>query len=108
MDDLLHLVEISFQSFASLRGNSILGTRYAAFETLGAHHVVCILELARMDAQIAISCLEQTLQLRKGQRITHSKSANDPQAHSFVNDGIELGRRCLFLSCKRARGRANI
>ena len=89
-DDLLHLVEISLQGFASSGRDPVFRTRNPSFEALGTDHVVRVLKLAGVDAQITVGSLKQALQLRKCKCVTHSKSADDAQAHALVNDGIEL------------------
>ena len=65
MDDLLHLIEVPLEGFSTSRGNSILRARDSSFETLGADYVVRVLQLARVDAEIAVGCLQQALELRK-------------------------------------------
>ena len=61
-----------------------------------------------MDAQIAVGSIQQPLQLLKGKRLSNSKSADDPKAHALMNDGIELGRGCLFMRRDRPRCGADI
>src|SRR5712691_2694240 len=53
-DERFHVVEVARERAAAGLGEAVLGARHAAGEGLRALDVVRVLELARVDAQVAV------------------------------------------------------
>src|SRR5687768_17297850 len=76
MNECFHVIEVSLDCAASLGRQPILGPRHAPLERLGAAHVVRVLELARVDAQIPVGDLEQLLQVVEAELLVHRQRAH--------------------------------
>src|SRR5688572_5576597 len=94
-DQGFHVVEVALQRLAARRGDAVLGLGYAALEEFAARHVRCLLELARMHAEIAVRGLQQRLQLVERERLIDGERADHAEPHALVNETIELIRRGL-------------
>src|SRR4029453_13038341 len=67
-DERLHVVKVAFEGAAPGGGQAELGPRDAPLEGLGAGDVLRVLELARVDAEVAVRGFEQLLELVEGER----------------------------------------
>src|SRR5262245_34979635 len=73
----------------------VLGPGQAAVERLVAGDIARFLELAGMDAEVAVRRVEQTLQLVERQAVVDRERADDAKAKALVNHTIERERRPL-------------
>src|SRR5258705_2446531 len=87
-----HVVEITFQRAPALRPDAVLGLGDASRERLHALHVVRVLELTGVDAEIPVRCMEQGFQLVEGESVVDRERADDAEAHALVDQAIELRR----------------
>src|SRR5436190_1089020 len=95
------MIEIGLECFASRTAQPVLGFRDAPFEVFLARDVLPFLELARMNAEIAVGSLEQILQLVECHRIVHGQCADDSQPYRFMNQPVEIRRSALSRSDSR-------
>jgi len=104
LDQRLHLIQISFQRATSLRRQAVFRLRHPTFERLLAGNVFGLFQLARMDAKIAVSGIQQLLEVIEGERTVHCQSAQDSQPQSLMDQPIEFQRRRLrACNCLRRR-----
>src|SRR2546428_3057741 len=99
-----HVRDVLLEGAAAGRGQAILGPRHPPLERLVAGNVLSVLELARVDAQVAIGRLQQALQIVERQPIVHRERTVDAETKPLVNDAIEIQRRalCRLRSARRA------
>src|SRR5262249_41160486 len=71
---------------------AVFGPRHAAVERLVAGDVLRVLELARVDAQVAVGGLQQPLQVVEREPLVGRERADDPEPEPFVDDAIEVER----------------
>src|SRR6266850_7615377 len=90
-DQRLHVVEIALQGAPSMRGQTVLGLGHAPGERLHARHVLRLLELAGVHAQVAVGRVQKALQLVERETLVHRERADDREAHALVDQPIELG-----------------
>src|SRR5262245_11448052 len=91
-DDRLHVIEIALEGPAAVRREPVLGPRAPAFEGLGARHVLRLLELAGVDAQVAVRRLHQRLEIVEAQRGGRRQRAQDAEPQPMVDQRVELAR----------------
>ena len=91
-DEIFHLAQIFFQSFASGGGEAIFGARHASFKKFVAGDVASLFQLAGMHAEVAVGGLEQALEVVEAERIVDGQRAHDAQPQSLMDDAIELGQ----------------
>src|SRR5262245_7199886 len=84
-EDRLHVRDVLVERAPAGGRDSILGARDAAVERLVAGDVFCLLQLSRVDAQVAVRRLQQLLELEKRQSIVDGEGADDAQAQPFVD-----------------------
>src|SRR6266550_2609331 len=88
-----HVIEIALERPPSEGGESVLRLGDAARERLVAGDVARVLQLARVDAEIAVGRLEQRLQLVEREAVAYRERAHDREPDALVNQPIEI-RRC--------------
>ena len=96
------MIEILLQRAASRGGQRVLRPRHASRERLLAREVARFLELARVDADVAVGRLQDRFQLVERQRRIDGQRADDRQARLLVDDAVEVGD--LRLDGAGARG----
>jgi hypothetical protein len=79
-DQGLHMIQVSLKGAPAAAGQTVLSLRRAAFERFGTTNVTGILQLACMDAEIAVGCLYQMLKFIKSQRFIRRQGTDNPQA----------------------------
>src|SRR5207249_5535433 len=87
--------QILLERAAAGRGQAVLRARNASLEHLVARDVLRVLELARMDAEIAVGRLQQPLQVVERQPLVHRQRTDDAETKTLVNEPIELERAAL-------------
>src|SRR5262245_32571922 len=109
-NERLHVVEIAFQSATAERRQRVTGLRNTTFETLVAGDVVRLLELPRMDAEVAVRGFHEALEIIEAQRIVHGERADDAKAQTLVNQAIEGERTILgsFTPNRAKRSRSTL
>jgi hypothetical protein len=90
-DPFLHLIEIFGEGAAAGGGEAVLSAGDAAFEKLYARDVLGFLELAGVDAEVAVGGFEDTLEVVEAEGIVGGKGADDAEADTLVNEAIEFG-----------------
>ena len=75
---------------------------------LGDGHVVRVLELTRMDAQVPVGGLHERLELVERERRVGGECAHDAQSHAVMEQRIELPARTapryrVQLACRLRR-----
>src|SRR5205823_1585876 len=83
-DQRFHVIDISFQSFASGRGQAVFSLRRATCKRLCAAKVAGVLQLARVHAEVAVARLYRGLQLIESHRLMRRERADDSQPQTFV------------------------
>src|SRR5579872_7099696 len=91
-----HMIEIALQRFATRSGEAVFRLRQTPIERLRAHDVVGFFQLARVDTQVAVGGLQHRFQFVEGQRTVYGQRADDPEAHTLVNQPIEIGGYGFF------------
>src|SRR5262245_49103265 len=92
-DQSLHVIEIAFERAAAGGAQAIVGAGRAAFERLLADDVAGLLELARVQAEIAVGGAQQILELAKRKRLVGGQGAHHAEPDALVDEAIELRRR---------------
>src|SRR6266508_2963691 len=87
-----HVIEIALERPPAEGGESVLRLGDAPGERLVAGHVARVLQLARVDAEIAVGRLEQRLQLVERDAVTHRERADDREPHTLVNQPVQVRR----------------
>src|ERR1041384_1242986 len=105
LDQGLHVVQMPLQRPPPRGGQAVLRPRDAAVERLGAGDVVRVLELAGVDAEIAVGQLEQRLELVEGERVHAGERGDDAEPHALVDQAVEIGCGAGGAT-RRARGLA--
>src|SRR5258705_12475555 len=91
-DQRFHVIEIALERPPAEGGESVFGFGDAALERLVARDVLGVLELARVDAEIAVARFEQRLQLVEREALAHRERAHDREPHALANQPIEIRR----------------
>src|SRR5262245_34889061 len=92
LNQAFHVAQIIFERAAAGRAQFVFGFRNTALKKLCTNNVSRILELARMDAQIAIGGTHQSFEIIKCKAVVSGESADDTESQSFVNQPIKLRR----------------
>ena len=85
--------DVLVECAAARRGDGKLGPRYAAIERLVTADVLRLFEFPCVDAQIAVGCLQQLLQLLERQPLVDRERADDAEPETFVDETFEPERR---------------
>lgn len=86
------MIEIAFEGAASRRGETKFGFGQTAIERFVAFEIASFFELARVDAQVAVCCVQKSFKFIESERIIYGKRTNDAEANAFVNQAIEIWR----------------
>src|SRR5262245_36427702 len=89
-DDRLHVVEIPLERPAASSRQPILRLRASPLEGLGARHVLGLLELAPVDAQVPVGRLHQRLEVVEGEGIRGRQGAEEPEAQPMMDEEVDL------------------
>src|SRR6188474_2493660 len=89
-NDRLHVIEVTLERAAPGRREAEFRPRRAPFESLLADEVLGVLELSRVDAEVAVRCVEETLEIRERQEFVRRERADDAEAHAFMNELLQL------------------
>src|SRR5438045_3785555 len=89
-DECFHIVQVALQRLPPLPCEPVFGARHAAIKVLGTGDVACLFQLARVDAQIAVGCLEQLFQIVKCERLINRQCAQNAEPHPFMDQAIEF------------------
>src|SRR5258708_1695001 len=84
-----HVIEIPLERTAPVRGDGVLRLRHPSLERLLAQDVLSFLQLARMDAEIAVGGSQQRLEVAEAHSLVHGERAQDAEAHPLVNEPVE-------------------
>src|SRR5215208_3948720 len=90
LDERFHVVHVAPQRRAAVDRQAELGARHAPLEGLRTRDVAGVLELARVDAEVAVGRAEELLELVEGERLAAGEGAHDPEAQPLVDDPIEI------------------
>jgi len=93
-NELLHLVEVSFEGVAACAGELVLSAGHPRFEEFAAADVVGFFEFAGVHAEVAVGSFEQTLEIVEAERIVGGERAENSETQAFVDQAIEFGERC--------------
>jgi len=88
---LLHLVEVLGKRAASGRGEAVFGAGDAGFEIFQAGNVVGFLELAGVDAEVAVGGFENSFEVFEAEARVGGEGADDSEANALVNEAVEFG-----------------
>ena len=97
-DERFHMIEIALQSTTAGGGNPIFRAWNTPLERLGTGHVRGILELARMNAQVAVGRSHEALELIECERLIHRERAHDSQSHPLMNQPVQCECPCFRAS----------
>lgn len=89
-DDAFHVAEVVFESLSTGVGDAIFGLGHTTLKAFAAHNVVNFLQLARMNAEIAVTGIEELFELGKCKHIAHRKSADNAETHALVDERIQF------------------
>src|SRR6185437_5897502 len=103
LDDRLDVLEITVERLAAHGRQPVLRLRPPSGEGFGALDVACLLELARMGAQVAVADIEQRLQLVESELRIHGERAHDAEPHPLVDQAVEF--RILAATVRNGRRR---
>src|SRR3954471_2339281 len=78
-DDRLHMRHVFLERAPSGCGQAVFGPRNAAVERLVARDVLRVLELSRVDAQVAVGRLQEPLEIVECQPVVRSQGADDAE-----------------------------
>ena len=87
------MLQVALERATAGRAQAVLGSRHPAFEHLAAGDVTRLLQLPGVDAEVAVSGVEQSLELVEAQRLVHRQRAHDREPHALVDEAIQLERR---------------
>src|SRR5207247_3205069 len=90
-DQRLHMIEVLLQRPPPGGGQRVLRPRHPTLERLLAREVARVLELAGVDADVAVRRLQHRLQLVEAERRVHGQRADDAEARLLVNEALEIG-----------------
>src|SRR6266550_1869523 len=85
----LQVVKVALEGTAAASRQSILRLGHPAREGFRARDVFGFLELARVDAEIAVGRLHQLLEITEAERIVDGQRADDAEAEAFVNEPVQ-------------------
>src|SRR4029079_19434952 len=106
-NERFHVVEIAFEGATTVWCDRVLRLRHASLEGLRARDVLRLLQLARMDAEIAVRGVEQLLEIVEAERVGRGQRAENAESHAFVNQAVERERPfTLVLSANATKRRA--
>src|ERR1700689_4645624 len=97
-----HMVQVLFQRPAPRRGQTVFRLGRAPGNSLRAADGSGVLELARVNAEVAIGHAKELLELVEGQRRVHGQRADDCEPRALVNQAVKARR--LGRSRTRSRG----
>src|SRR6266850_6456215 len=80
-----HMIEIALQCLAACGHQAVLRLRQAPVKGFGANNVIGFFQLARMNAQVAVGCLQQRFELVKCERAIDGQRADNSQADALVD-----------------------
>src|SRR5712664_4368211 len=78
-DYRLHVIQVTLERAPAGSRQTIFSLWSAAFERLRTINVACVLDFARVHAQIAVSCLDCVLQFFEGKRFVDGQRADNSQ-----------------------------
>src|SRR5205809_719749 len=107
-DQGFHVVEVALQRAAAQRRQPVLGLGDPARERFATGDVLRLLELACVHAQIAVRRLEEGFQLVERQRVVARQRTHDAEAHSLVDQAVQLGGAQRALAPQRRRDRVRL
>src|SRR5256885_16809969 len=84
------MIEVARERPAPGGCQSIFSLRGTACERLRAIDIARVLQLARMDAQITVTCFDRMLQFIECQRFFRRQGADDSQSQTLVNQTIDF------------------
>jgi len=91
-DPRFHLIEIFGEGAAARGSKAIFGPRDASFKKLIAGNVLCLLQLAGVNAEIAVGGLEHALEVVEAERLVGGEGADDAEPDALVNQAVEFGK----------------
>jgi hypothetical protein len=88
-DQDFHLLQITLQGSTTGRRESKLGVWESAGKSLCATDVSGFLELAGVDAQVAVGRFDELLQFIEAQDVVDRQGADDPQSEPLMDNAVE-------------------
>src|ERR1700737_1181490 len=88
-DQRFHVGQVPRELAAAHRGEPVLGPRPPAVEALGTGDIVGFLELAGVNAQVAVARFEQRLQLIERERLDGGERAHHAEADAVMDEVVE-------------------
>src|SRR5690606_33493019 len=105
-DDGLHVAQVLVERHPACARQRVLAARHPAFERLRALQVARVLQLPRVDAQVAVGRAEERLQVVERQLLVDGERAHDAQPQAFVNELVEIqGRGRVIVGVTRTDAR---
>src|SRR3954468_7828700 len=101
-NERFHVVEVSFEGATTSGRDGVLRLRHASLEGFRARDVLRLLQLARMDAEIAVGGIEQLFEIVEAERVGCRQGAEDTEPHALVNQPIERERSLAFVLAANA------
>src|SRR5438034_658586 len=106
-NERFHVVEIAFEGSTTGRRDGVLRLRHTSLEGLRARDVLRLLQLAGMNAEIAVRGAQQLFEIVEAERVCRSQRAEDTESHALVNQAIERERSfALVLATNATKRRA--
>src|SRR5262249_53250528 len=87
-DDRLHVIEVALERPAASGGQPVFRLRAAALEGLGARHVLGVLELSGVDAQVPVGRLHQCLEFVEGERVGGRQGAQKSEPKPVMDEKV--------------------
>ena len=106
LDEGFHVREIFLERAAAGGRQAVFGAREPSRERFLDGDVLRVFEFSGMDAQVAVGCIQQPLEVVEREAIVDRERADDAEAEAFVDDAIEVGDLRLAALASRlvARG----
>src|SRR5688572_8729656 len=84
------MFEMARKDALAFRGQAELGFWNAGIKAFLARDIAGILQLARMDAQVAVRRLQELFELRERHAWRDAERAHDPETHALVDEAVRL------------------
>ena len=97
LDERFHMAEVTLQSSTTRGSQFVFGFWQPAFEIFRTRDISGFFEFARVDAEIAVGCIQQALKITEAQSFIRGERADDAEAQALVDQTIQIrsGTLCL-------------
>src|SRR4051812_7364847 len=84
-----HVIEVALERATTGGRDRVFRFRHATLEGLLAQHVLRFLELAGVDAEIAVRRPQQRFQIAEAHPLVDGERAENAETHTLVNEPVE-------------------